>query len=265
MKNYTWNSAEMRLMGISSDWFALLCIVLSDSVWVFDRSALILSVWVLSMGALHSGLTPGLRRHSPLFLIIMSDGVNYSEHILVDFEKTNLSFPCLRFIKLHQTSVIVGCQQSCRVFRKTAPLTSFHQVDIVYLYIGQHNNICFFSPFRRKVPFSRTFCKHANFSEEVARRILNSEFLTVRFLFRKDRERGVLNTLYPSYSATRPGTNLCRYWYIPRKCSVCHFSNKSIKKPGLSVIYCSLWNIDWCLVFNQPWPKPTANLVSLKF
>ena len=26
----------MRLMGISSDWFALLCIVLSDSVWVFD-------------------------------------------------------------------------------------------------------------------------------------------------------------------------------------------------------------------------------------
>ena len=120
----------------------------------------------------------------------MSDGVKYSEHILVDFEKTNLSFPCLRFIKLHQTSFIVGCQQSCRVFRKTAPLTTFHQVDIVYLYIGQHNNICFFSSFRRKGPFSPTFCKHANFSEEVARRILNSEFLTVRFLFRKDRERG---------------------------------------------------------------------------
>ena len=93
---------------------------------------------------------------------------------------------------LHQTLVIVGCQQSCWVFRKTAPLTTFHQVDIVYLYIGQHNNICFFSPFRRKGPFSPTFCKHANFSEEVARRILNSEFLTVRFLFRKDRERGVL-------------------------------------------------------------------------
>ena len=51
MKNYTLNSAEMRLMGISSDWFALLCIVLSDSVWVFDRSALILAVLVLSMGA----------------------------------------------------------------------------------------------------------------------------------------------------------------------------------------------------------------------
>ena len=36
MKNYTWNSAEMRLMGISSDWFALLCIVLLDfclSLW----------------------------------------------------------------------------------------------------------------------------------------------------------------------------------------------------------------------------------------
>ena len=125
----------------------------------------------------------------------MSDGVKYSEHILVDFEKTNLSFPCLRFIKLHQTSVIAGCQQSCRVFRKTAPLTTFHQVDIVYLYIGQHNNICFFSPFRRKGPFSPTFCKHANFSEEVARRILNSEFLTVRFLFRKDRERGVLTSM----------------------------------------------------------------------
>ena len=91
-----------------------------------------------------------------------------------------------------ELSIIVGCQQSCRVFRKTAPLTTFHQVDIVYLYIGQHNNICFFSPFRRKGPFSPTFCKHANFSEEVARRILNSEFLTVRFLFRKDRERGVL-------------------------------------------------------------------------
>ena len=92
---------------------------------------------------------------------------------------------------MHQTSVIVGCQQYCRVFRKTAPLTTFHQVDIVYLYIGQHNNICFFSPFRLKGPFSPTFCKHANFSEEVARRILNSEFLTVRFLFRKDHERGV--------------------------------------------------------------------------
>ena len=55
------------------------------------------------------------------------------------------------------------------------------------------------------------------------------------------------------------------YWYFPGKCSVCHFSNKSIKKPGLSVIYCSLWNIDWSLVFKQPWPKPTANLVSLQF
>ena len=120
----------------------------------------------------------------------MSDGVKYSEHILVDFEKTNLSFPCLRFIKLHQTSAIVGCQQSCRVFRKTAPLTTFHQVDIVYMYIGQHNILLLFT-FPPKRP-SPTFCKHASFSEEVARRILNSEFLTVRFLFRKDRERRVL-------------------------------------------------------------------------
>ena len=183
----------MRLMGISSDWFALLCIVLSDSVRVFDRSASCSDLSGFGFRPWeHSGLTPGLKRHSPLFLIIMSDGVKYSEHILVDFERTNLSFPCLRFIKLHQTSVIVGCQQSRRVFRKTAPLTTFHQVDIVYLYIGQHNNICFFSPFRLKGPFSPTFCKHANFSEEVARRILNSEFLTVRFIFRKDRERGVL-------------------------------------------------------------------------
>ena len=70
---------------------------------------------------------------------------------------------------------------------------------------------------------------------------------------------------YPSYGATRPVTNSCRYWYVPGKCSVCHFSNKSIKKPGLSVIYCSLLNIDWCLVYNRLWPKTTANLVSLKF
>ena len=110
------------------------------------------------------------------------------------FRENKLVFPMFTFYQVapNLASVIVGCQQSCRVFRKTAPLTTFHQVDIVYLYIGQHNNICFFSPFRRKGPFSPTFCKHANFSEEVARRILNSEFLTVRFLFRKDRERGVL-------------------------------------------------------------------------
>ena len=58
-----------------------------------------------------------------------------------------------------------------------------------------------------------------------------------------------------------------RYWYVLGKCSVCHFSNKSIKnfKLELTLIYCSLWNIDWSLVFNQPWPKPTANLVSFKF
>ena len=41
---------------------------------------------------------------------------------------------------------------------------------------------------------------------------------------------------YPSYSATFMSVIV----YVPGKCSLCHFSNKSIKKPGLSVIDCSL-------------------------
>ena len=70
---------------------------------------------------------------------------------------------------------------------------------------------------------------------------------------------------YPNYSATRPVTNSCLLLIRSGKCSVYHFSNKSIKKPGRSLIYRSLWNIDWSIVFNQPWPKLKANLVLLKF
>ena len=126
----------MTPMDISSDWLTLFCINLLD--FLFDGSDLIFCLLE------HSGLTPGYRRHYPLFLTIMSDWVKYSEHILVDFEETTLSFPCLRFITLHQTSVIVGCQQPRQVFWKTAPLTIFHQVDIVYLYIRQHKTFVSF-------------------------------------------------------------------------------------------------------------------------
>ena len=40
---------------------------------------------------------------------------------------------------------------------------------------------------------------------------------------------------YPSYSAMGPVSSSCLLLFIPGKCSVCHFSNKRIKKPELSV------------------------------
>ena len=83
---------------------------------------------------------------------------------------------------------------------------------------------------------------------------------TFKFLKNFDSSALILNT--QAIAQRGPFRIHACYWYVPGKCSVCHFSNKSIKKPGLSVIEYSLWNIDLSRAFNQPWPKPTANLVS---
>ena len=178
----------MRLMDISSDWFTLLCIVL------FDGSPLIWSVLVLSMAATVG--IQGTRLKAPHY-IISDNNVRWSKIFWAYNRPISRKQTCLSHVYVLSSCTKIGSSSVdnnlAGYLEKTAPLTAFNQVDIVYLYIGQHNNICFFTAFRRKGIIPPTFCKHADFSEEVARRILNSEFVTVPFLIQKGLWKGSIH------------------------------------------------------------------------